>query len=353
LSDNVTWYFARGPRQTTSLDGTFGKSPPAGTVDQRILNWTAINDEIADFETNVRGISGGVGAIVSTVSAPPVNTDRVNLVSSTPPQTALEGSSTATAAAGALTNWADITSYVAQVRSPRAATASLFAAADITAGAALFASATCSGCHSGEKWTISSVFYTPGNVPNDAFGSAAATSLSNVSWNANLNGFPPSLFPSAVASGKTDMRSGAPTGFEQLQCVLRPVGTIKANGAVPTGVSPAAVNVWEVRQDMLTGAQGAGGTNANDFTTGYNIPSLLGLQVGAPYFHAGNARSLEESFDNVIFAGHYQALAAIFVPTSTTTKQLVAYLLSIDASTTPIAEPAGPSAEGGNICHYP
>src|SRR5262249_46064766 len=66
LTDNVTWYFARGPRQSTSLDGTFNKTNPN---DQRILNWTAINDELADFELNTRGISGGVGATISLNSA--------------------------------------------------------------------------------------------------------------------------------------------------------------------------------------------------------------------------------------------------------------------------------------------
>ena len=62
LTDNVTWYFARGPRQSTSLDGSFASKD---SDDQRILNWTAIFDEVADFENNTRGVSGGVGAIVS------------------------------------------------------------------------------------------------------------------------------------------------------------------------------------------------------------------------------------------------------------------------------------------------
>jgi hypothetical protein len=67
LTDNVTWYFARGPRQSVSLDGTFASSDGA---DQRILNWTAIFDEVDDFELNTRGVSGGVGALVSAVSMP-------------------------------------------------------------------------------------------------------------------------------------------------------------------------------------------------------------------------------------------------------------------------------------------
>lgn len=39
--------FARGPRQSTSLDGSFSKKDKN---DRRILNWTAIVDELSDFE---------------------------------------------------------------------------------------------------------------------------------------------------------------------------------------------------------------------------------------------------------------------------------------------------------------
>jgi hypothetical protein len=79
---------------------------------------------------------------------------------------------------------------------------------------------------------------------------------------------------------------------------------------------------------------------------------LLGLQVGAPYYHAGNARTLEEALSTT-FQGHYQSpLAQVFNPTATQIRQLVAYLLSIDGSTTPLATPAL-GAGGGDICHYP
>ena len=112
------------------------------------------------------------------------------------------------------------------------------------------------------------------------------------------------------------------------------------------------MNVLELRQDMVTGAQGAGGVNANDFTTGFNPPSLLGLQVGAPYFHAGNARSLEELF-TADFAGHHQsAITSVFAPTAAQVRQLVAFLLSIDESTTPLGIPSL-GASGGDLCHYP
>ncbi len=361
LTDNVTWYFARGPRQTTSLDGTFSKSD---STDQRILNWSGVNDEIADFEGNVRGISGGVGAIVSTVSTPPANTDRINTFAGAPPQQGLQGSSAAlalTGAAGVNTDWQDITHWVQTVRSPSKPSDAAWAASGVTttelatdtaAGAALFgvSGGNCVGCHSGAKWTISKLFYAPSNTLNDAFGSVLATSLSGQSWNTSLNGFPAALFPSKT-TGKQTMRSGAPPTFEQLQCVLRPVGTTGAVVAgVPAGVSPAAVNVQEVRQDMVTGAQGQGGTNANDFTAGFNPPSLLGLQVGAPYFHAGNARSLEELFNDALFNGHHRsAIAQIFTPTAAQVKQLVTFLLTIDPNAAVIAIPAKSNA-GGDIC---
>jgi DNA-binding beta-propeller fold protein YncE len=60
-SDNVTWMFDGGPRQTISLDGTFSKS--AHGFQQRILNWSAVRDEIQDFELNTRNVFGGRGLI--------------------------------------------------------------------------------------------------------------------------------------------------------------------------------------------------------------------------------------------------------------------------------------------------
>jgi YVTN family beta-propeller protein len=59
-SDNVTWMFEAGPRQTVPLDGMFDKNNPH---DQRALNWSAVRDENEDFELNTRGIFGGRGLI--------------------------------------------------------------------------------------------------------------------------------------------------------------------------------------------------------------------------------------------------------------------------------------------------
>lgn len=60
-SDNVTWMFDAGPRQTIPLDSTFSRTNPV--LDQRILNWSAVRDENHDFELNTRGVFGGRGLI--------------------------------------------------------------------------------------------------------------------------------------------------------------------------------------------------------------------------------------------------------------------------------------------------
>ncbi|MBI3928349.1 MAG: beta-propeller fold lactonase family protein [Armatimonadetes bacterium] len=60
LSDNVTWMFPAGPRQTISLDGMFARNDPN---DQRILNFSALRDENQDFELNTRNVFGGRGLI--------------------------------------------------------------------------------------------------------------------------------------------------------------------------------------------------------------------------------------------------------------------------------------------------
>jgi YVTN family beta-propeller protein len=345
LSDNITWYFPRGPRQSTSLDGSFATGNPG---DQRLFNWSATADEIADFDlNNVRPVSGGVGALVTVNSTPPVNTDRIDTAGATPPQQGLQGSTDEIATPGGtsghahtiLNDWVEIKAYVQSIRSPRAAKG--FPAADITAGAALFAAGAgnCVGCHGGPKWTISTRFYTPGDVPNAATADTATTSLSNTSWNANLNGFPAALYPvDATNIGSAFMRIGAGAN-EVMQCDLRPVGTF--------GISDATIGVQELRQDMVTAAIGNAGSSR-----GFNPPSLLGLQVGGPFFHGGNARTLEEVLD-ARFSGHHQsAIAPAFTVDATKIRQLVAFLMSIDESSAPIAIPAL-GATGGDLCHYP
>lgn len=336
LSDNVTWYFARGPRQSTSLDGSFASSDP---TDQRIFNWTAVLDEITDFEAVLRSLDGGVGAVVHTIGAPPVNADRIDLASTTlfPAfgASGLNGSATvAVDQASVLQTWDDLEVYIQRVRSPRAPTN--LDPAKVQAGAVLFAGAGgCAGCHGGEKWTLSTRFYTPGSATNEALKTTAWDGPALVAL-----GYPAALLP--APTGSQFMRIGAGPG-DVIQCLLRPVGTF--------GVSPIGVNAIEVRQDMVTVSLG-NEPNAK----GYNVPSLLGTQVGAPFFHAGNARTLEESLD-AIFVGHHGPLADVGFLTGASAaadrEALVQYLLSIDEDAAQVALPAAAGAEGGDFCAPP
>lgn len=345
LTDTVTWYFARGPRQSISLDGTFDSTDP---TQQRLLNWTAIFDEIHDFENNTRGNSGGVGAVVHTVSTPAAAGDRI-VFDGSPLQAGqmaaqhncagLNGSiSTELMPTGtdtphsAIADWDHVRDYVATIRSPRAPTT--LVAADVSAGAALFAANNCAACHGTHMWTISRRFWTP----DEAHNAGATGSLRAMTYTAP-SAFPSVLNPPSMATGRTAsirFPAGATAAAnDQIQCILRAVGTFPTTGSAPILPAGTTVALREVRQDMSTLAQGL---------SGYNPPSLLDSIASAPYFHGGNARTLEEAFSPT-FAAHHTALAANFLETDTAAdrathvRQLVAFLLSIDESTAAPADP--------------
>ena len=77
LTDGVTWMFGDGPRQTVSMESTVAHpqtpvlnvnvnanfAPLLPAFHQRALNWSAVRDEIQDFELNIRNVSGGQGLI--------------------------------------------------------------------------------------------------------------------------------------------------------------------------------------------------------------------------------------------------------------------------------------------------
>ncbi|MCC7534704.1 MAG: YncE family protein [Deltaproteobacteria bacterium] len=355
LTDNVTWFFARGPRQTTSLDGTYDSTDP---TQRRVLNWTAIFDEVHDFELNTRGNSGGVGAIVHQTpmpGMPATNADRINFDGTTPnpmgnmqtptPQAGLNGSTQSLMPGGAspdprsvLRDWDEIAAYVRTIRAPRGASNAV--AEDVTAGRALFEDNNCGGCHGTRMWTISRVFFTPNEANNGAMGLLRSTNYSLPM------GFPAALNPPA-AMGPASLRfpAGMTAGAnDQIQCVLRAVGTFPAMLDMMTqaGITPmGAPRVREVRANMMTPAQGA---------SGFNPPSLLGMVTGAPYFHAGNARTLEELFTST-FEDHHQAFSTNFLTGSeaertTQIRQMVAFLTTIDESTAPV-DPADASTALG------
>jgi hypothetical protein len=86
---------------------------------------------------------------------------------------------------------------------------------------------------------------------------------------------------------------------------------------------------------------------------GFNPPSLLGVNVGAPFLHAGGALTLESLLSSQ-FKAHHGALSAGFLDDAygkddPKLASLVAYLLSIDADMATLPIPQAGS-DGGDLC---
>ncbi|MEO1234950.1 MAG: hypothetical protein AAFZ18_39275, partial [Myxococcota bacterium] len=290
LTDNVTWSFATGPRQTIALDGQFASSDP---TDMRALNWTAIFDETDDFELNTRGVSGGSGAIrngagpIASPEGPPFANILVEDGVTRENHQALNGSlSFVTENAGICTNantcpdWGFIDAYIQTIRSP---TGRSDGASVIAEGRRVFQDGGCDKCHAGPKWTVSKTFYEPrdfdGDLPNRRFATNRQATVP--SDPTRLVGLPLDVNVDTTLVAGDDSEGGAPA-LKRQACNVRRVGTFGAPGG---------------SDEVRANGQPAQGRN------GFNPPSLLGAVLGAPFLHNGAASSLEDLLDPR-FAAH-------------------------------------------------
>jgi hypothetical protein len=255
LTDNITWSFATGPRQSTSMDGSF--SHGNGVQQQRQFNWTGIFDEIHDFERNTRTVSFGLGAITTSPSDMCGNLNAEVPVPLPADGLGLPVKVVQDTVPGVCTHaWDMIDDFVKTIRPPRARRG--LDPAAVARGAALFSGdAACHTCHAGAGFTAAHRFWTPSVINNDAL---------------MLTPFEPptddpfwSLNPFQI-SGEVLTPGGMTTGPNEISCGLRNVGTY----GVPGGTT--ATEALE-RRASGTPAQGQGG---------FNTPSLYGLSVGAP-----------------------------------------------------------------------
>jgi YVTN family beta-propeller protein len=312
-SDNVTWVFPTGPRQSTDTSTTFDAT---GAV-HRIQNWTAVFDEISDVEGNTRGVAGGTGAIVNSEA---LNEDGS---ANTSVQIALGanggnlGSSRALMQTGARpTDWDDVEKYMQTIRSPRGR--STAAQSDVDAGRAIFQSAGCQNCHGGPLWSLSERYYEP--VFNSDFSTLSLASQGV----ANIGAVRAEQVKTTDTSQLFVLQNDANGGGARHTCVVRKVGTFDARG-------PANRGAAEIRQNG----------NAAQGVDGFNVPSLLGINMGAPYLHNGAAETLEELLDpNGQFVEHLRSGNATFTPTDQERAQLIAFLRTIDDDTPTIAVPS-------------
>jgi YVTN family beta-propeller protein len=341
LTDNITWSFAAGPRQTTSQDGSFSHGP--GPQKQRIFNWTGIFDEHHDFERNTRDVSGGLGAITTA----PTLADCNQLDRETPVPLAVNGAAIgglarplkvvaddAAVATCGHKDWDDVDSFVKTIRPPRAVTTRDPGSVD--RGRALFAAGECAKCHGGQGWTVSRRYFAPSDSTNASLAATAFNPpgvLPSTQTYRNADGTLRNQIsgqPAIPNPDQTGPAEPAPIGIAQVACAVRNVGTF----GVPQDT--AATDVLELRpfQGSLVRAQGRGG---------YNIPSLYGLAVGAPYLHHGQAATLDDLFADARWTFHTNAGNANFslsIADAGSRADLIAYLLSIDADEPEVTVPA-------------
>ena len=130
--------------------------------------------------------------------------------------------------------------------------------------------------------------------------------------------------------------------------------------------TPAAEGIAELRIDMKTAAQGNGDPASNGDGKGYNPPSLLNVVTrralsarrGTRWTLESRSSRRADRWGRPCFATHYNALAPNFLTGSNATTvqtqvaQLVAYLTSIDGTTTAVDAPAVGSG-GGDFCVFP
>ena len=139
LTDGVVWIFASGPRRTLPLNGSFNPHDPQ---DAKVLNHSAIFDELQDFELNIRNVSGGQGLI------PPDGTPDPNVAAFNPPN------------AGRSPPLDAMTLYVARgVRTPLSPLSAHDH--DVKQGRRLFEKNNCASCHGGPGWASGRRDFTP------------------------------------------------------------------------------------------------------------------------------------------------------------------------------------------------
>ena len=271
LTDGVIWQFASGPRKSIPLNATFSRTNPDSN--QRVLNYSAIFDEIEDFELNIRGVSGGQGLIVKAGTTDPEpevkafdppNHDRPQLHVDT------------FGAWDAILNWIKF-----RIDSP----VSPYSGVDpnselgqqIAQGRQLFTQANCQSCHGGPKW------------------STAQVEFARVS-----------PFPETVTNGTPPE---PPVG--QLARFLKPVGTFDpADPAERTANNQTALG-----------------------SLGFNPPSLLSISAFPPYLHNGSCPTLDCVLENET---HRNAGGTRVLDDPAARKALVQFLISIDAKTEPV-----------------
>lgn len=331
-TDGNVWFFGSGPRKSVPLNATWS---PHNPDDQRLLNYSAIFDEVQDFDLNVRNASGpGALAVAQACSEPAAGAATTStldpnhglilgdldpnkapcVINQFPKPNAgrpqvtvtLPGSNKAWPALDAMKEWVRFA-----IRTPEGAltTAQLPAGnttgsldpTTVAQGRRLFFRAQCHTCHGGTKWTISNKDFTS----------------------------PPAAAELAVESPVTT------TGASQLQMfdrMLFEIGSFNLNVAGQGNLlaGQPAIGATEVNN---AGVKALGlDHNGDGKGNGYNIPALLGIGLLPPYYHNGACETLACVLSNQKHRtgnGKFTDLLA----NATDQAKVVAWLETLDANT--------------------
>jgi YVTN family beta-propeller protein len=281
LSDGVIWQFNAGPRKSVPLNATFN---PHNRTQQRVLNYSAIFDEIEDFEANIRNISGpgplaggalnpNQGLLIGdngdlNVAPSALNPFALPNANRAQVTVTLPGSASRVPALTALREWVRFA-----VRTPNGPITGLPNGAylnEIEQGRYLFNQAGCARCHGGQNWTVSLKDFASPPLAAEIFTERSPTNF-----------------------------TGNPVGAQYLNRFLRDIGSF--NLGVPGQGNLFGNNIGAdekataaVANGTLQAAQDALGRDYNNDGkgVGFNVPSLLGILSLPPYLHNGAAESL-------------------------------------------------------------
>ena len=283
LTDGIIWQFGAGPRKSVPLNASFN---PHNRTEQRLLNYSAIFDEIEDFEINVRNVSGPgplAGGALDTnhglligddggLDTAPSAINAFALSNANRPQVTvtLPGSTTKVPALTAMREWVRFA-----VRTPNGPIASTSipgspTAADLYEGRRLFLQARCTDCHGGLHWTVSLKDFTSPPAGTEIFTERNPTPFTN-----------------------------NPVGAQYLNRFLRDAGSFNIGvpgqghnlgnnvGADEFAAPAVTAGVVQPPQDGL-----GRDYNSDGRGIGFNVPSLLGIFNVPPFFHNGAAESI-------------------------------------------------------------
>lgn len=319
LGDGNIWSFGAGPRKSVPMNGTWS---PHNPDDQRLLNYSAIFDEVQDFELNIRNVSGpgpvsagpppilspNHGLIISDTgnidAAPAVVAPFLPIANAGRQQltVTLPDSDTPWPALDAMKEWVRFAirtpeGKLTTTQLPVGNTTGGLEPTEVSAGRSLFFRAGCHECHGGTKWTNSSKDFDS---------------------------------PPAADRIATEAGAAGVVGAQFMPEFLRDIKSF----ALGTAENPIGNNVGaEEKNDGGLTALGKD-HNEDGKGEGFNTPSLLGIYMLQPYYHNGACETLACVVSNVdhrtagLKEGQSDPLES-----ATAQAQLVSWLETLDADT--------------------